>query len=153
MCAWEWLRKVDNLEVEPSRNEFEIDYPKYLRELRNNEEIDEEQEKKLLKSPRRRLHFELSNMFTIGNRMTFGRMSAFEPVFDDVNAIGSMENGYLYTEKINQELSFVTDRDFSIFYRDDIYSAPELNVMQIPIHREFRPMFILMPNMGSRIVL
>ena len=153
MCAWEWLRKVYNLEVEPSRNEFDMDYPKYLRELRNNGEIDEEQEKKLLKSPRRRLHFELSNMFTIGNRMTFGRMSAFEPVFDDVNAIGSMENGYLYTEKINQELSFVTDRDFSIFYRDDIYSAPELNVMQIPIHREFRPIFILMPNMGSRFVL
>lgn len=153
MCAWEWLKKIYYMEAEPSRNEFDMDYPKYLRELRNNGEIDEDQEKKFLKSSRRRLHFELSNMFTIGNRMTFGRMSAFEPVFDDVNAIGSMENGYLYTEKINQELSFVTDRDFSIFYRDDIYSAPELNVMQIPIHRQFLPVFILMPNMGSRFVL
>ncbi|MGN0241178.1 MAG: hypothetical protein ACI4CS_05780, partial [Candidatus Weimeria sp.] len=153
LCAWEWLRKVYNLEVEPSRNEFDMDYPKYLRELRNNGDIDEDQEKKFLKSPRRRVHFEFSNLFTIGNRMTFGRMSAFEPVFDDVNVIGSMERGYLYTEKIMQELSFVTDRDFSIFYRDDIYSAPELNVMQIPIHREFLPVFILMPNMGSRFVL
>ena len=153
LCAWEWLRKVFNLEVEPSRNEFDMDYPAYLRELKNNGEIDEEQEKKLINNPRRRLHFELSNMFTLGNRMTFGRMSAFEPVFDDVNVIGSMEKGYLYTEKIMQELSFVTDRDYSIFYRNDIYSAPELNVMQIPIHKEFLPIFILMPNMGSRFVL
>ncbi|MDD6551570.1 MAG: hypothetical protein PUF16_07295 [Lachnospiraceae bacterium] len=153
MCAWEWLRKIFDMEAEPSRNEFDMDYPTYLREMKNSGEIDEEEERKFLVSPRRRLHFELNNMFTLGNRMTFGRMSAFEPVFDDVNVIGSMERGYLYTEKIMKELSFVTDRDFGIFYRNDIYSAPELNVMQIPIHREFMPNFILMPNMGSRFVL
>ncbi|MQN01671.1 MAG: hypothetical protein DUD27_06805 [Lachnospiraceae bacterium] len=153
MCAWEWLRKIYNLEVDPSRNEFDLDYPTYLRELKNHGDIDDEQEQKILKSPRRRLHFELSNMFTMGNRMTFGRMASFEPAFDDVNVIGSMEKGYLYTEKLEKELSYVTDRDYSIFYRNDIYSAPEFNVQQLAIHRQFMPNFILMPNMGSRFVL
>lgn len=153
MCAWEWLKRIFDMKEEPSRNEFDMDYPSYLRELKNNGEIDEEEEKKFLVSPRRRLHFELNNMFSIGNRMTFGRMSAFEPVFDDVNVIGSMDRGYLYTERIMNELSYVTDRDFGIFYRNDIYSAPDQGVMQLTIHVEYLPNFILMPNMGSRFML
>ena len=153
MCAYEWLYRIYSLQEKPSRNEFDMDYPAYLREQKNNGDITAEQEKKLLNSARNRLHFELSNMFILGNRMTFGRISVFEPVFDDVNVIGSMERGYLHADRINEELNQLTDRDFSIFYRNDIYSNPDQNITQLPIHREFRPNFILMPVMGSRFAL
>ena len=153
MCAYEWLAKIYSLEAEPSRNEFDLDYPAYLREQKNSGEITEEQEKKLLVSPKHRLDFEMSNLFKLGSRMTFGRISAFEPVFDDVNVIGSMERGYLHADRLNQELNDITDRDFSIFYREDIYSNPEQNITQLPIHREYRPDFILMPVMGQRFAL
>ncbi|MDY6352064.1 MAG: hypothetical protein SPL57_03370 [Lachnospiraceae bacterium] len=153
MCAYEWLARVYRMQAEPSRNEFDMDYQAYLKDQLHSGDITEELYKKLLVSGRNRLHFEISNLFTIGNRMTFGRISAFEPVFDDVNVIGSMEKGYLHADKVYKELAEITDRDYSIFYRNDIYSDPERNITQLPVHKQFLPNFILMPVMGSRFAL
>lgn len=149
----EWLEKIFRLEVDPSRNEFDLDYPSYLRECRTNGEIDEYEEEVLLNDREHRLHFEISNLLTLGNRMTFGRISSFFPVMDDVNVLTPLDRGYMSTEKVREAFDEVRSSDYTIFCRNDIYSNPEQNVTQIPIHREVLPYVILMPNVGSRCVL
>ncbi len=149
----EWLEKIYRLEVDPSRNEFDMDYPSYLRDCRMNGDITEQQEQSLLDDREHRLHFEINNLFTLGNRMTFGRISSFFPVMDDVNILTPLDRGYMSQQVVREAFGSVRECDYSIFYRNDVYSNPDQNVTQIPIHKEVLPYVILMPNVGNRCVL
>ncbi|RAZ00896.1 hypothetical protein DK853_54515, partial [Klebsiella oxytoca] len=45
---YEWLMAVYRGDKEPSRNEFDMDYPAYLRDQKKSGKINEMQEKQLL---------------------------------------------------------------------------------------------------------
>ena len=149
----EWLFEVYQMHVEPSRNEFDQDWPTYLRDSRISGDITEAQEAKMLKDAKARLHFEIQNLFTIGNRMTFGRISSFNPIFDDCNVMAPLDKAYVSHERVREELDRIRSMDYRIFFREERFSKPELNINQIPIHKEVLPYVILMPNVGARCVL
>lgn len=150
---YEWLMRIYAGKNEPSRNEFDMDYPASLRDRKMNGEITEAMEKKLLHDKKEKTRFEMKNLFELGNRMTFGRISVFFPFFDSVNAMLPLEKCYISADRIREELANLKKLDFRCFYREDIYSNEELGITQIVVHHEYQPYFIMMPNVGSRSVL
>ncbi|MCR5000134.1 MAG: hypothetical protein K6A05_09915 [Lachnospiraceae bacterium] len=153
MTVYEWLGKIYRMEENPSRNEFDLDFPSQLREDVRNGDITEAQEQEMLNDPRARLNFELRNFFAIGNRMTFGRVSAFIPVFDACNCLVPLDKAYASIHRVQEELDRVRSLDYNIFEREYTYHNEELGIPQLNIHKEVTPYIVLMPNFGSRAVL
>ncbi|MCR4909378.1 MAG: hypothetical protein K5985_11165 [Lachnospiraceae bacterium] len=153
LTLYEWLCKIYDMKVEPSRNEFDLDYPSYLREERTRGNLSEKQERSLLKDPEARLDFEMTNLFTLGNRMTFGRVITFLPILDEVNILRDVDTSYLEYVKISEIIKKIRSIDFSCFCRETVYSNQKVGIVQEYIQKEILPVFILMPNFGSRCAL
>ena len=150
LILYEWLTKVYNLEVEPSRNEFDQDWPSYLRDQKLNGNINEAQLEAMMDDPKSRLDFEVHNIFALGNRMTFGRISSFVPVFDIQNVLRPLDMAYITTAKINGYLNMIRSIDFGVFCRQAVYSNTEIGITQLYYADDITPYVILLPNVGSR---
>jgi len=146
----DWLTAIYKGEKEPSRNDFDEDYTAFIHEMRVARRIDEEEEKRLLADLEGRLRFELENVFPTVNKITFGRMTTFCPIFADHNVQRDLDVAILRPEKIREVLDEIRRVDFSAFSRETIYSNPEGGVQKEYIHKEVLPNFILMPNLGVR---
>ncbi|MCR5356700.1 MAG: hypothetical protein K6E63_04770 [Lachnospiraceae bacterium] len=147
---FEWLMLIYSGKIMPSKNEFDLDYPAYLKELKKEGSIKEADEKRLMNSDIDRLKFEIKNIFMIGNRVTFGRITTFTPVFDKENITRVLEQSYLSAETINNEINRIRSIDHGAFYRQGVFSMPEAGVNSFFTHDEVLPYVILMPNIGTR---
>ncbi|MBQ7428314.1 MAG: Crp/Fnr family transcriptional regulator [Butyrivibrio sp.] len=150
LTVYEWLLKIYNLEVEPSRNEFDQDYAAWLRELKINGEITAKQVEEKTNDPKTRFEFEVKNLFALGNRMTFGRISSFVPVFDEANVLRPLDTAYLSVQKLTEAVKNLSTIDFSLFARQKLYTNKDLGVTQLYIDEVIYPYMILLPNVGSR---
>ncbi len=153
LTLYEWLRKIYMLEVAPSRNEFDQDWPTYLRDLKNSGTINDVQFDAMMNNPLKRLDFEIHNLFSLGNRMTFGRVSSFVPVFDGVNVIRPLDTAYQTYADIHSYFERIRKIDFSVFARQAVFSNTDIGITQLYIDRDITPYMILMPNIGSRACL
>ncbi len=153
LTIYEWLCRIYDMSVDPSRNEFDLDYPSYLREEKSRGNITEKQEHSLLKDPESRLDFEITNLFTLGNRMTFGRVITFLPILDSINVVRDPETSYVNYVKISEILKKIRSVDFSLFCRETVYSNQRVGIVQEYVQKEVLPVFLLMPNFGSRCAL
>ena len=153
VTMYEWLKLIYEGKVLPSRNELDNDYPGYLRELKNNGEITAEDEKRLAVDMKGRFKFELNNMCTLANRMTFGRVTTFVPIFDSQNVIRPLERAFMSPEVVYEELDKIRAVDYSIFYRSRDYNNEAAGIQHFPVAKEILPYMILMPNVGSRMAL
>lgn len=149
----EWLYLIYKGKVMPSKNEFDLDYPAYLREQRQNGEITEEREKERLNNMKERVKFEIENLFKTGDRMTFGRASVFVPVFDAVNVLKPLDRAYLQSGILHKEIDEIRRIDYGCFYKSRSYANPDIDITSLPVAKEVLPYLILMPNVGSRIAL
>ena len=150
LTCYEWLKKVYNLEVEPSRNEFDQDWPTYLREQKASGQLNQAQVELMTNDPTSKLNFEIHNLFALGNRMTFGRISSFVPVFDAQNVLRPLDMAYLNVAKINEYYAMIRSVDYGVFCRTALFSNPEIGVPQLHYADDITPYMILMPNVGSR---
>ena len=153
VLLYEWLVKIYNLEVEPSRNEFDQDWLTYLRDQKLSGDIREEQMEAMINDPEARLKFEIHNLFALGNRMTFGRISSFVPVFDSQNVLRPLDMAYQNTAKVNEYFRYIRSVDFGVFCRNALFSNVEIGVPQVHYQDDITPYMILMPNAGSRACL
>lgn len=153
LTMYEWLTKIYQLEIEPSRNEFNLDYPAYLRDCRKNGDIDDEQVKLLMDDPLERLRFEVKNLFNLGNRMTSGRPTSFVPFFDASNCLKAPTESYSFAMNIHKAASSLTDADYGIFMRETSYSNPRIGINQFFYQKEILPYFVLTPSIGTKCVL
>ena len=150
LTAYEWLNLVYDRKVEPSRNEFDQDYPTYLREMKSTGEITQQVMDQLLDDSRNRFLFEAKNLFALGCRATFGNAASFVPFFDELNLIRPMSKAFLTASAINETLNRFRSIDFGLFSRHKMYSNPRIGVNQMFINDIITPYFILMPVTGSR---
>lgn len=147
---YDWLIKVYRGEEEPSKNEFDLDYPAYIRELKSCGNIKPEQEKAMLNDRAQKLHFEVQNIFKTGNRITYGRISTFCPVLSEHNILRPLKNMYVSPEIIKETLDKLRAVDFSCFYREVLFSDAAAGVPKEYIQKEVLPNVILTPNIGIR---
>ena len=150
LTAYEWLIKIYNGEVSPSRNEFDLDYEGNLKELKARGDIDDKTYRNLLTDNEEKFNFELKNMFAAGNRVTFGRITTYVPVFDEVNVIKTLESAYLNPIAVGRIIDEIRKVDYSLFYRERVFSDESIGITQFFVNQEVTPYVILMPNTGNR---
>ena len=146
----EWLSAIYYGDVEPSLSEFEMDYTTYLRDLRQSNSIDANEEARLLNDQKAKLFFEMDNAFPVVNRVTFGNPTKFCPLFADHNIVRGLENILVTAEDIKKYLDDIRKIDFSAYYRETSYQNPKLGVPNELVNVEVLPNIIMMPNLGLR---
>lgn len=138
---------------EPSRNEFDADYTAYIHELKTTGKITAQKEKEMADDKSAKVLFELENMFPLVNKITFGRLTTFCPVFSEHNVLKDLEKSLVTAEKANAALHEIRALDFGAYYRETFYSNPEIGIAKETVNVEILPDIILMPNIGIRGVM
>lgn len=151
--VYEWLKAIYEGKKEPSRNEFDVDYTAHLHELKVTGKIAPAMEARLISDNAQKVMFELENMFPLVNKITFGRISTFCPVFSEHNILKDLEQSLVTAEDAAAELNRIRSVDFGAYCRETVYSAPEKGVAKEFINVEVLPDIILMPNIGTRGVM
>lgn len=149
---YQWLMAVYTGKKEPSRNEMDMDYRDYLHEQKRMKRIDQKQEAALLQSNISKVIFEMTNMFPVINRLTFGQLSIFCPVFSEHNVFRPLDADLVTAEKVTAEIDEIRHKDFRAFYRETMFSVREKDINEM-IEVEVLPDVILMPNIGGRSIM
>lgn len=147
---YDWLKSVYEGKNEPSKNEFDMDYPAYLADMRKNGKITQEQQKKLAVNSEYKVKYEMQNMFISGNRITYGKISTFCPILGEYDLINSIEKMLVTVQKLEDAINKVRAVDYSVFYRETQFSDPDKGINREMIMKEIMPDIILMPNAGTR---
>ncbi|MBR5127145.1 MAG: cyclic nucleotide-binding domain-containing protein [Roseburia sp.] len=148
-----WLKAVYEGKKEPSKNEFDLDYPAYLADQRKSGAIRPSDVDALLKNQEEKVKFEIKNMFASGNRITYGKISTYCPILGEYDLINSVDKMLVTTERLEESLNQIRKLDFSVFYREDIFSDPAKDINRETIMREILPDIILMPNVGMKAMM
>lgn len=147
---YDWLKSVYQGKNEPSKNEFDMDYPAYLADLKKNGKITQEQQRKLMENNESKVRYELQNMFVSGNRVTYGKISTFCPILAEYDLINAIDKMLVTAQKLEAALDKVRAIDYSVFYREVQFSDPDHGINREVIMKEILPDIILMPNAGTR---
>lgn len=148
--AYEWFTAVYQGKKSPSRNEFDSDFPTYLREQKMTGNITAADEARMLNDPKEQVLFEIRNMFPSVNKITFGRVLSFCPIFSEHNVLKDLDGTLVSVDMVEEAFRKIRDIDFSAYYRDVIYTNPELGIGKESVGVEVLPDIILMPNVGTR---
>lgn len=151
--VYEWLKAIYEGKKEPSRNEFDVDYTAYIHELKVTGKITAAKEVQLAHENSHKVMFELENMFPLVNKITFGRLSTFCPVFSEHNVLKDLSQTVVTADKAVNAINEIRSIDFGAFCRETVYSNPEGGVAKEFISVEVLPDIILLPNIGIRGVM
>ncbi|MBR1862183.1 MAG: hypothetical protein IJ796_10080 [Lachnospiraceae bacterium] len=147
---FEWLQAIYMGKRLPSKNEFDIDYEAFVHERKVKNQITAEEEKKLMSDRVSMVKYELKNMFVSANKVTFGLITIFCPIFNSVNVVRKLPDGLITAGLVSSCIDAVRATDFQLFYRDTLYSNEAIGLKGEYIGVEVLPDFILMPNVGTR---
>ncbi len=151
--AYQWLCLVYRGEKEPSKNEFDVDYLGHLLEQRKNHEITREQENELKHDQLKKVQFEIHNMFMTNNRITYGRITTFCPVLHEKDFIRTIDQLIVSFMTVNAAIDEIRELDYSCFYREVFFAAPQYGIERTEIMKEVLPDVILMPNIGTKAMM
>lgn len=147
---YNWLKCVYSGEKEPSKNEFDMTYAAYLADLRKNAKITQAELDEYMHSPEKKVEYEIKNMFTSVNKATYGKFTTFCPILCEDDLIGDIEKMLLTAERIENSVNEIRKIDYSVFYREIMFSDTDHGINCERIMKEVLPDIILMPNAGSR---
>ncbi len=147
---YEWLKKIYYMEVNPSKNEFDQDYFEFLKEQARSGSLTQGQIESAKQSAKLRLKFEIQNMFTSCNRLTYGHITSFVPVFYAEEVIRPLDTCMCTPERVRAAEEAVEKIDYSCFAREQVVSFEKYEVNQFYVSRIVRPQYILLPNVGER---
>lgn len=153
LTAFEWLRLIYEGKVEPSKNEFDMEYPKYLKQRYDDGEIKQDEMKRLANDRSEKVSFEIHNFMRLGSRMTYGRISTYLPVFTEESSPRPPATSITTYNAVHDSLNMIRGIDFSCFTRQIVYSNTDIGVTREFIDTEIIPYIILMPNGGTRSAL
>lgn len=151
--ALEWFKAIFSKRKDPGRNEFDVDYLSNLHEMKVGNKITADQEARMANDPWGRLDFELNSMFPVVNKITFGRLSSFCPVFSAHDAIKPLPSCLVTPDTLLESLKNIKEVDYGAFYRETIYANEKAGITSEFISVEIMPDIILMPNIGLRGVM
>lgn len=150
---YDWLLLIYQGKKEPSRNEFDLDYNGYLQELKRQGEITDSQFAGLKESPQAKVEFEIRNVFMSGHRLTSGRITSFCPILSSEEFINTIEKMAVTAERVENAINKIRRLDYSVLYREVLFSDPAHGINQEWLMHEVLPDVILMPDAGTRAVM
>lgn len=147
---YDWLLAIYDGEKNPSRSELDEDYDDfvYLQKKKNN--LTAAQVAELENDCMAKVRYELENLFPSANKVTYGRVTTFCPLFTAENMLKDLRDSFVTPEKIESALTMLKKVDFSAFYRETIDYELAQVMNREPMHVEYLPDIILMPNAGIR---
>jgi len=149
-----WLKSIYFGRNEPSKNEFELDYPAYLLEQCRNGELTEAQAKEMRNDPKEKVRFEINNMISSANRITYGKITTFCPILCEFDMINTVDKMAVTVERLEEELNKIREIDFSAFYREVNFTKAANDILSHEmLMSEVLPYIILMPNAGTRAMM
>ncbi len=147
---YDWLMAIYLGKKEPSRNEFDQDFADYIHKMKLSNNVTDSELRELERDNIAKVRYELSNLFPSVNKITYGRIAIFCPLFCADNVLKSLDDSYVTVSKISKALEDIKKIDYSLFYRESM-DMEHLNVLgKEMFHFEFLPDIILMPNVGIR---
>lgn len=150
---YDWLKSIYEGVNEPSKNDFDQDYPAFLKSQLAGGVITENMYERYLNSNKEKLRFELRNFFKTGVKVCSGRPSNFCPVLSEHSIVKGLKSALISAKKIQDNWQHIKTLDYSLFYRDCIFSSSIYHIQREPISLEVMPKVILMPILGSRSIL
>ena len=147
---YEWLKSIYCGEKEPSRNEFDLDYRGYLHEQLKQGAITEREFSALRDDQHAKVEFEIDNLFQSTHKTISGRPSSFCPILSADDLMNSFEKMATTAARIEQSINNIRSIDYSVLYREVIFSDPDHGITQENLMKEIMPDIILMPGVGSR---
>ena len=153
LTTYDWLRKIYVGEVPPSKDEFDQDWTDSLKERLRTHEITDKQAEELKTDGKAMVHFELTNMISRANKMTYGSVLSFVPVFFAEAVVRPLEKCFSSPKVVRAALDKIRSIDYSCFYRPAVTSYMQWKINMFEYHVEVLPYIILMPNFGSRGVM
>lgn len=146
---YDWLKNIYQEKKQPSRNEFGEDYVDYLHKQKVSGNLTDQELRELTDNPMHKVEFELRNMFPTVNKITYGRVTTFCPVFCSDNIIKDLNSCYVTISATSSVLEKIRGIDYSAFYRETLNMDSPV-AQKESIHVECLPDIILMPNAGIR---
>lgn len=150
---YEWLKSIYCGEKEPSRNEFDLDYNGYLLDQVKQEELSEREYTDLRRNQIAKVEFEIDNLFQSTHKNVSGRLSVFCPILSSDDLMSSFEKMAATAARLEQSVNNIRSLDYSILYREVLFSDPEHGITQEDLMKEIMPDIILLPGVGSRSVM
>lgn len=150
---YDWLLAIYEGRKAPSRDEFGQDYTEYLSKQKQAGNISEGELRALQESGIDKIQFELKNMFPTTNKITYGRVTTFCPIFVKEDVLKDLEDSYVTSSKIARSLEMIKAVDYTAFYRESLDTENMAVVGKEPIHLEYLPDVVLLPNIGIRGIL
>jgi len=147
---YDWLLLIYYGKKDPSINEFNIDYADYLHSLKKEGRITEAEENAALRNGVKRVSYEFENMFRSTGKMSSGHVTTFCPVFSDHELFKPFKSVILKASDIFDTLEQIRNTDYSLFYRETMFAAPEVGITRELVQTEVKPDIILLPQCGLR---
>lgn len=148
-----WLEKIYRQEKDPSINQFGKDYYDVFRELKKRGEVTDKDKAAWDRDVEARLSHESENLFKLGQRLCFGRMSGYFPVLYSEMITGDLERALVTPAKIEASLAKILAIDYSAFHREIVYNNQEHGITKELVMKPVMPEFILIPTFGERSVM
>lgn len=150
---YHWLKAIFEGKKNPSHNEFDLDFFDYLQKQKLSGAISADELKILENNAMSKINFEIHNMFPIVNQKTYGRPTAFCPIFYAENVLKNPDSTFVTLQSIHKAIESVKKADYSAFYRESLATEHYDIVGKEVLHKEYLPDVILMPNIGTRPVM
>lgn len=145
----EWLEAIYRGKKEPSRDSFEEDYRDTLRKQQRSGKITEKQEKEYLADTRRKVIFEIENMFTSNNKIVNGKLSTYVPVLYQDEIYGNLDRLYVSKKQLCDCIVDLEKKDFTVFKREVMYTNPSIQIEREHVIKQVYPDVILTPVYGT----
>lgn len=149
---YEWLKCIYNGEKVPSKNEFDMDYNAYLANLVKTGKLKAEELDDARENREKIVEFEIMNMFASVNKQTYGKITTFCPILCDTDLL-NVERMLVTADKLKQAMNEIRKIDYSIFYREVMFSDQSKGINCERLMKEILPDVILMPNAGGRSIM
>lgn len=144
----EWLTCIYKGEKEPSKNEFDLEFPDYLRENKKKGQITEQEEKELLRDNVLKTKHEIQNMFRYNHRLVSGQLASFVPFLYGDSFIKNIRDIVLNKKRLDDAVKAILDIDYSLFHRDILYVNPEKGISKEYVMTQVPPDLLLFPTVG-----
>ncbi len=144
----EWLNMIREGKREPSKSEFDEDYVENLRTLKKMGDITEAEQKALLNDMAKRVEYEVMNMQKSNSRTLYGQPTTYMPILYKEAIFGYLDKILITKKMINQSVQNLRKTDYSVFYREVLYSNNDLKISHESTMQNIYPDIILFPLYG-----
>lgn len=151
----QWLISILEEKNIPSKNEFNMDYEEYLRDMKKSNSFSSpEEEKEYQTNPIYKVRFEIKNVFRINDRILSGQPVVAVPFLHSGCLQGtSIDTMRLNAKKLQDVFEEIRRIDISLFARERMYAENELKLAKVYIMETIFPTCILFPVAGTTAVM